>query len=323
MEQAILSVVVPVYNAAQTLERCLKSIEYQTFKEYELLLIDDGSIDNSGKLCDAYAQSHDNVQVIHQENKGASEARNRGIELAKGQYLIFIDCDDEVECDEFAVYMDAAINSQADVIVGGLTLIETVDNSQRVVLPPEQGTFGSEVWNQICRNSEPFGYMVSKMFKLSLIREHAVRFNPVMRSQEDLDFCLSYYRHCKQFSLIDYAGYKYYHFPAKRKLPPSDYVSNQLKILDAANKNRCNSKSLKAVEDRIQSFIWTLFYNAKDTKELKYLAEALDVTGVKQIIQPERGISEKKIIYRYYWNGQLQKASGYFKIRKMLKRLKR
>ena len=89
----IISIIIPVYNVEKYLERCVNSLVNQTFKEIEILLVNDGSTDNSGALCDEFAKKYDNVRAIHKPNGGCgpSEARNMGLELAKGQYIGFID----------------------------------------------------------------------------------------------------------------------------------------------------------------------------------------------------------------------------------------
>lgn len=91
-----VSIIVPVYNAEKTLERCINSILRQTFAEWEMIIIDDGSTDLSGQLCEQYALQDSRIIVIHQDNKGVSVARNVGIDVAKGIYLIFVDSDDEI-----------------------------------------------------------------------------------------------------------------------------------------------------------------------------------------------------------------------------------
>ena len=91
-----LSIIVPVYNAERTLERCVSSILAQVYTDFELILINDGSTDRSGPLCDQLAASDARIRVIHQANSGASAARNRGLQEARGQYLMFCDSDDAV-----------------------------------------------------------------------------------------------------------------------------------------------------------------------------------------------------------------------------------
>ena len=95
----LISVIVPVYNAGVYLEKCVNSILDQTFTDYELILVDDGSTDQSGALCDEFAQKDPRVLVIHQKNAGSSAARNAGIKASKGSFLSFVDSDDWVDPD--------------------------------------------------------------------------------------------------------------------------------------------------------------------------------------------------------------------------------
>lgn len=104
---AIISVIVPVYRAENTLRRCVDSICQQSFQDMEILLIDDGSPDTSGKICDELAQRDSRIQVLHKKNGGVSSARNSGINLAKGKYLQFVDCDDYLPLDYCQALMDA------------------------------------------------------------------------------------------------------------------------------------------------------------------------------------------------------------------------
>lgn len=117
----IISVIVPVYNVESYLSDCIDSIRSQTFSDYELLLVDDGSTDTSGKMCDEYALSDDRIRVIHQKNSGLSEARNTGIDLAVGEYITFIDSDDLISNDYLELLYDTAKKYDADIAQGDFT----------------------------------------------------------------------------------------------------------------------------------------------------------------------------------------------------------
>lgn len=93
----MLSVIVPVYNAEEYLRKCIDSILYQTYSDLELLLINDGSTDSSGAVCDEYARRDERVRVIHKENGGVSSTRNLGLDLAQGEWITFVDADDWIE----------------------------------------------------------------------------------------------------------------------------------------------------------------------------------------------------------------------------------
>jgi len=113
----MISVIVPVYQAEKYLPACLESFEQQNFKDYELLLIDDGSTDRSGEICDQYAEKHAHVRVVHQKNRGISAVRNEGLALAKGRYIVFADADDVAAPDYLSYLYDLAVCHDADVAV--------------------------------------------------------------------------------------------------------------------------------------------------------------------------------------------------------------
>lgn len=114
-EKYKLSVIVPVYNVEKYLKRCVDSILRQNYENMEVLLIDDGSTDKSGEICDAIEKSSEKIKVIHQENKGLSEARNAGVDLSKGDYILFIDSDDFIEDEAVSELMSICNEKQVDV----------------------------------------------------------------------------------------------------------------------------------------------------------------------------------------------------------------
>lgn len=112
---AKISIVVPVYNAEKTLQRCVDSILNQTFQDFDLILINDGSLDNSGIICDEYKQLDERIRVIHQENGGQSLARNNGISIATSKYISFVDSDDFIDINMYEVLYNLIINEDADI----------------------------------------------------------------------------------------------------------------------------------------------------------------------------------------------------------------
>lgn len=110
------SIIIPIYNVAPYLERCIKSILSQDFTDYEMILVDDGSSDKSGQICDDYARRYDHIRVIHKENGGLSSARNAGAEIATGEFIWWIDSDDWVEEQSLSILYHAAKNKQPDIV---------------------------------------------------------------------------------------------------------------------------------------------------------------------------------------------------------------
>ena len=119
-----ISVIVPVYNVEKYLRKCIESILNQTFREFELILVDDGSTDSSGKICDEYALKDSRIKVIHKENGGASSARNAGLDVAKGEYIGFVDSDDWIEMDMYGELYRLIKENNTDISVCGINNIK-------------------------------------------------------------------------------------------------------------------------------------------------------------------------------------------------------
>lgn len=137
-QNILISVVVPVYNVEQYLERCVDSILAQTYSNLELILVDDGAKDSSGVICDAYAQKDTRVRVIHKENGGLSSARNAGIDIAQGDYISFVDSDDWIEPDALENLLNAAVQNQVELVVGGRWDVNEKTGIKKLGLCPEK-----------------------------------------------------------------------------------------------------------------------------------------------------------------------------------------
>ena len=124
----LISVIVPVYNVADYVEKCVKSIIKQTYNRIEIILVDDGSTDGSGEICDRLVQSDDRIHVLHKMNGGLSDARNAGIEQAKGDYYVFIDSDDYVDGHMIEALYHALYVNRADISVCGFQAVDEGGN---------------------------------------------------------------------------------------------------------------------------------------------------------------------------------------------------
>ena len=118
-----LSIIVPVYNAKKYLKKCIDSILKQTYTDFELILIDDGSTDNSGEICDEYAKANSNIRVIHKENEGLVAARKTGLQNALGEYIGFVDSDDYIDEGMYETLMKPIEKNNADISIGGLVSV--------------------------------------------------------------------------------------------------------------------------------------------------------------------------------------------------------
>lgn len=120
MKQPIISVVVPVYNVEKYLARCIESIMNQSFNDLEIILVDDGSQDKSGNICDNYAKYDKRIKVIHKQNAGLSDARNKGIEIATGEWIGFVDSDDYIEPNMYLELYNLVVQYEADIAICGV-----------------------------------------------------------------------------------------------------------------------------------------------------------------------------------------------------------
>ena len=140
MRDVLFSVIVPVYNVENYLHECMDSLMSQTFDEYEIILVDDGSTDSSGLLCDEYEKASRKVKVIHQTNKGLSEARNSGIRHSIGEYLLFVDSDDVIEKDSLERFARIVLDNRVDIVTA------------KAYIMREDGTISPKVKNEFFTN---------------------------------------------------------------------------------------------------------------------------------------------------------------------------
>lgn len=202
-----ISVIVPVYNVENYLHRCIDSILTQSFKDFELILIDDGSTDASGQICDEYAKKDSRIIVIHQVNKGVSSARNEGIEIASAQYCIFVDSDDYLKPN--CLY-NFSSHANYDLLVAGvLTLTENgetihVEKYANITYINQKNFDYYELYKNTMMHP-----VWGKCYKLDIIRSNNIRFNTSISWGEDTMFVLDFVMCANSLSVIDSINYCY------------------------------------------------------------------------------------------------------------------
>lgn len=207
-----LSIIVPVYNSEKYLDRCINSILAQTFTDFEVILVDDGSIDQSGKICDKYAQKDCRIIVIHQDNRGVSAARNVGLKIAKGRYITFVDSDDYIEEEMYQKMITILENDSVDLVICGF---QYIDNNNRIVknnMSLEKGKQKLEKRELLLhtvglRNRMYFGVLWNKVFKRSVV--NGEKFEEKISFFEDWLFLLSCYIKCNSAIIISQSFYHY------------------------------------------------------------------------------------------------------------------
>ena len=184
----MISIVIPIYNAAAYLQKCLDSVVNQTQTDWEAILINDGSTDNSGDICESYINRDSRFRLFNQSNSGVSIARNTGLDNVRGEWVLFLDSDDILPKDALATFTQVPQFSTYDMIIGGY---ETYDmNGERTYWIDERITKELDRDEAVSLMYEPvlyhyLGYICGKLFKTSGIQLHQLRFNPSICFNED------------------------------------------------------------------------------------------------------------------------------------------
>uniref|UniRef100_UPI003D7F8DAE glycosyltransferase family 2 protein n=1 Tax=Pedobacter sp. TaxID=1411316 RepID=UPI003D7F8DAE len=224
--QPQISVIVPAYNAEKSLERCLKSILSQSFRNFELVLVNDGSSDGTMALAEKYAATDPRLRIISQKNGGVSAARNAGMAHAKGDYYVFIDADDWVDPPYLEGFFSLGQPAAFSMVMQGYIRTRRTGVIQKVVYPAHvypPAEFSALFLD--LKFIKQFPYPFGKLFEARLIKEQGLSYIPSIHYGEDLLFILSYFRHLQQFIVVNQAYYHYVFSPGSLSERMNAYVS--------------------------------------------------------------------------------------------------
>lgn len=212
-----VSIIIPVYRVEKKIRRCLNSVLLQRYENFEVILVDDGSPDDSGNICEEYVQKDSRFYVIHQDNQGVSIARNRGIQVANGKYIVFVDSDDYIASDYLEKLRQALMHYNTDFCMCNYIavteygeqsvsrhgfLVDTVLNREKIK---------SEIFDHIfrCVSTDGLFSPWGKIFKREVILKYKLEMNPQMSFGEDMLFVVSFLEHCNSAVFIEDAIYYY------------------------------------------------------------------------------------------------------------------
>ena len=206
-----VSIIVPVYNAKKTIGRCIDSILGQQYTDFELLLVDDGSKDGSGAICDSYAMADSRVQVIHKENTGVSDTRNIGISRAAGVYLQFLDSDDWITPDATKLLVEAAGEHNCDLVISDFYRVVGERVSRKGDIDEDRVLTREEYAAHMMEQPADFYYGVlwNKLYRRDIVESHRLRMDPELSWCEDFMFNLEYIRHAQRFYALQVPIYYY------------------------------------------------------------------------------------------------------------------
>ena len=206
-----VSIIVPVYNAEKTIGRCIDSILGQQYTDFELLLVDDGSKDGSGAICDSYALADSRVQVIHKENTGVSDTRNIGISRARGVYLQFLDSDDWITPDATKLLVEAAGEHNCDLVISDFYRVVGERVSRKGDIDEDRVLTREEYAAHMMEQPADFYYGVlwNKLYRRDIVADHHLQMDPEISWCEDFMFNLEYIRHAQRFYALQVPIYYY------------------------------------------------------------------------------------------------------------------
>ena len=266
-----VSVIMPVYNVDDFLLECLESVDRQTYKNFELIIIDDGSTDKSGEICDSFCATHPYSRVIHKENGGVSVARNTGMEVATGDYIVFIDSDDIISESYLAALVKLMAESNDEMALVGY---ETEDVNKLEDLSTMSSTVHDVdyIYDNIIRNLGIGGFLWNKIFNRTLIEKEQIRFLKGVVIWEDMYFVLQY---LKNISQVNCSQIKLYYYRQRSTSAISNMtLEKKFGKIEIARKI-CNfekSGCQQFHDDAIKNYLRTYFdycWTARKRKELE------------------------------------------------------
>lgn len=213
--QPLVSVVIPVWNGAPYLERCLTSILSQSIREIEVIVVDDGSTDDTWAILTRMAERDSRIRPMHQENAGASVARNTGLDHCRGEYVRFVDADDAVPPDSLEHLLSSAREHGSDLVMAAYTEVLAGTRSLRCLNKRNEAVEQPEFLRRLEKyaNSFYYGVLWNKLFRGDILRQQKPRFTPGLHWGEDFVFVMDYLAHCRRVSYVTAPVYDYVRNP--------------------------------------------------------------------------------------------------------------
>lgn len=266
-----ISVIVPVYNAGKYINRCVDSILAQTFTDFELILVDDGSLDDSLIICKKYVERDNRVNVVSQTNGGPSKARNLGLKMSKGQYITFIDADDYI----LENYLKALVEGSADFVLSGYTNFYEEFNNEFKNIPGKNFYIdkNSVEFLKAIEYIETKGLLASpccKLVKNNLLKDFNIQFDESLNYGEDHLFNLDIISHVSSIKVLNVANYIYTHGSREsltNRVVPWEIFSiyideryeKRIHILNLYDKENVSYRSL--IESEHVRYLWQLIHS--------------------------------------------------------------
>lgn len=321
-----LSIVVPVYNVEDYIHECIQSILSQTFKDFELILVNDGSTDRSGAICDEHAEKDQRIRVIHKENGGQSSARNRGIDAAKGNYIGFIDSDDWIEPEMYEILYTRLVENDADISACNMMQYEKGETKHLYCHKTDDVSYDRDsAMDELYLNERLTFSPCNKLYKKALFEGIRFKEGYIL---EDMDFS---YRMMHQAGKIYYTGQALYNYRynekstmrkifSKKRLDEFEVRKNMYLFYQKNYPNRANELYAEWFLTGLMLYISIEKYYQHEKKQYKYLIN-IDRKKLRPLLFKEDYDRKKKLLlamgvvspkllvrfYRLYWD-KIKKA---------------
>lgn len=259
MSNPLISVVIPVYNTAPYLEKCLESVVNQTYQNLQVIIINDGSTDNSAEICQKFSEKDDRIEFINKQNEGVSIARNIGIEKSKGEWIYFLDSDDFIDLNMFEYLIETVFKKECDVIQFG---IRSFKNNQLVSerLPSNNKEY-TDLRKFIEENQlKPISAWLH-LIHTSLVKNNSLYFNENLKHGEDMLFMYSTYSYARKIFVLDKVFYNQVLSPnsASRKPIKAKVIFDKLLFLSEICKFAKKNHKINELKTEINNLSKELF----------------------------------------------------------------
>lgn len=281
-----ISIIIPVYNAEKYLHRCLKALLNQTHQDFDIIIINDGSKDKSGEICDQYASDDSRITVFHKSNEGVSATRNLGIAKAESEWITFVDADDIV-LENYLSDLVNSIDDNVDMIVAAVEQLRDDQKSKTLVRSYEgiikKNDFQTLIEKLLIVN---FGYVYSILYRKSIITENDIKFDTRLAQSEDMLFILDYMLYVKNdVKCVPSANYQYImdvpNSGSKKKVSPES-INLQLSSIYEMIAKRYKISDFKSFPVLAQLLDYLYYKKLSEFVSLEFSAE-IKVTNLKSL----------------------------------------
>lgn len=291
----MISIIIPVYNTSAYLDKCIESVVNQTFTDWECILVDDGSTDQSGNICDEWEERESRIKVIHQNNSGVSVARNHGLSIAKGEFITFVDSDDWLDIDYLESLFSLLIKTGADLVLCGM-IMEYSSGVQEMYIPTSEEVFdlSSDNTDKFIALNDKFLFYPPylKLFNRRIITDNSISFDKNYSYGEDLLFNFQYLRYVQRIATLSNAKYHYRVFSSnslsKRvRLDQFEVDYNQWQVLKCfyESKGMWNDSSKHLLYKRLWGTIYDgiFIFPSLPNRSFTYLKRILSIPEIYEL----------------------------------------